>query len=507
MNLHDIEKLQARMKKEISRAIKKNKLQYSIELIDAYADSCQRINNILRDDEIESYLRTISESYIDRECSLPELDAKTVVLYDQIGTTICLGLQYLRALVDKGYNVVYIYESPIHPIKSDMLEEVKKVCKDYYIFSSRKVFDLKGKYLANEIRRIILKYRPANIIMHQEATGALAMTLMYSLAGITRYKIIPGDHHFYLGYDCFDYFLDFRPFGWSTSHYERRLPIDKIINNTYYPIINDNLDFQGFPSDTDGKVIVLSGGASYKFEGSNVFYELLEHILTIDGVVFVFMGKPTSKLVEMKNDSRYANKIFFLGYRKDFSQVLKKIHILFNSYPFSGGLFCQTAAYYQKPIIAYSKDSLRSENCVEDILGLASNGSQITTTSIESFKKQVEKLIEDHNYYIEKGNECKKMLVTKEYFDNRLDRILRGECEHIPYNFEYVDRSERIAVNIQNNNKIEPCVFLFPSKVLGLRFFYFMRFLKLDLIKHFWYIFVHAFSNNVMLRKILMKKD
>lgn len=503
MNIKSITKIQDTLKREIRLSLDKNNLQRAIDLIDAYAYSCQWINNILRDDTIETCLKEISLRYISQEQTHESLDYKTIVFYDQIGTTICLGLQYLRALSKLGFNIIYIFENGLHSINNDFYKEVQLLCKEYYVFSSRKIHDKNGDFLANVIRKIILDHKPANIIVHQEATGALAMSMLYSIKGITKYKIIPGDHHFYLGYDCFDYFINFRPFGWSTSLYERKLPAEKIYNNSYYPIINDDIDFYGFPFETKGKIIILSGGATYKFAGSDEYYDILKSLLTIDNVVFVFLGYPTKELKLLKNNILYSNKIYFLGYRKDFSQIIRRIDILYNSYPFSGGLFCQTAAYYKKPIIAYTSEELKSANNVEEILGFPEKGKSITFTNKRQAIKYAKKLIFDKQFRQNQGELCNRMLVTEPYFNNRLNTILRKECSTINYNVINFDRQPLIDLYLHINNEVRADVLKLPSRVLGFKIFLTFRFLKYDLFKHFKYIVISICSGIYQLRKIV----
>ena len=506
MQIKDIEKIQNVLKHEMRTSLKRKNLQKTIELIDAYADATQRVNNILRDDEVENIIENIADLYIDQSADIFNGDEKSVVFYDQIGTCICLALQYLRALSFNGYKITYIYESSIHAVNPRLIEEIKDICYTLQIFDTKNVY-CSNKFVANDIRDIILKANPSKIIVHQEATGALAMSVLYSIRGATKYKIIPGDHHFYLGFKCFDYFLEFRRFGWSTAVYERHIPADKIYNMPYYPLIDEFVAFQGFPFNRNNKVVIGAGGASYKFQGSTLFYSLLERILeNSDNAVFVFIGVPTEQMKELSQQEKMKSKIFLLGYRRDFSSLIKNIDILINSYPFSGGLFCQTAAYHNKPILSFSNESYFIENCVDDLLGKPDINNLITFTSKTDFISEAMKLIADEQYRKERGQKNHDMLTTKYEFDERLDLILSGKCESIAdLQIEYIDRSCRIDNYLKINNQEEPTVLLFPSKILGVSIFWKFSFLKKDLLRHFKYIVIHILSYYSILQKIKHK--
>ena len=61
MEIKDIERIQSIIKNDINNNIKIGNIDEAILLIDTYADMTQRINNILRDDEIENQIKILSE--------------------------------------------------------------------------------------------------------------------------------------------------------------------------------------------------------------------------------------------------------------------------------------------------------------------------------------------------------------------------------------------------------------------------------------------------------------
>lgn len=506
MNLKDIVKIQDVLKKDMKKALNKGKVEKTIQLIDCFADTTQRINNILRDDDVEDAIKTLSQKYIDSSGDIVNGDSNTIVMYDQIGTTACLGVQYLRGLVACGYKIIYIFENYNFnaSIASGLRKEVEKYCSEYYEFNSRNVYQ-NGKFLGNTIREIIIKANPSKIIVHPQATGALGMVVMHSIKGSRKFRIVPGDHHFYIGYDCFDHFIEFRPFGWSTAIYERHIPASKIYSLSYYPIIDEFVSFQGFPEGTKGKVILASGGATYKFQGSNDFYINLESILEkSDKAVFVFMGRPSIQLLELSQKDNLKDKIFFLGYRKDFAAVMKNIDILINSYPFSGGLFCQTAARFSKPILAYSPESLRVANAVEDLLGGAKNGECITLADRNQFLQHAADMIDSEEYRKKWGAFANSIQQTEENFNSQLNDLLNENYPTLEgVDIYYVDRTIRIEqyIQIRNSGTLD---YLMPiSRLYKFKMFIKFYFLKSIIWKNLNFILKNIFASIPGFRKIM----
>ena len=508
MEVKDIEKIQKVIKNDIRKSLRKGKVEKAIRLIDCFADTTQRINNILRDDDIEDALRELSDKYIDSSIDITDGDKNTIVMYDQIGTTACLGVQYLRGLAACGYKIIYIYEDYnfMSAISTGMLGEVKKYCLEFYEFNSHCVYQ-NGKFLGNTIRDIIIRANPSKIIMHPQGVGALGMAILFSIKGARKYRIVPGDHHFYIGYDCFDRFIEFRSLGCSSAIYERKIPAEKIYKLSYYPIIDEFVPFQGFPEGTKGKVIIGSGGAIYKFQGSDIFYNILESILSrTKNSVFVFMGVPSEQLLKLSKKDCIKGKVFLLGYRKDFAAVMKHIDILFNSYPLSGGLFCQTAARFAKPILAYSPESSRSENAVENILGKAKNGEQITISNTEKLVEHAVKLIESRSYRKEWGELAHSIQQTPENFNNQLNNILNEEYPTLDGKcVEYFDRTSKIEHYISIRKTGNPDYLMPISRVYKFSVFYRFLFLRYDILHNIKFVLLNIFSRYLFLRRLAIR--
>ena len=295
---------------------------------------------------------------------------------------------------------------------------------------------------------------------------------------------------------CFNYFIEFRPFGWSASVYERHIPKEKIFNLNYYPILDEFIPFAGLPKGTQGKVIIGAGGSTYKFQGSDFFYEAVNTILSsVDNAVLVFIGESSKQLINLSKQNHLKNKIYLLGYRKDFTAIMKNIDILLNSIPFSGGLFCQTAAYYSKPILSYSDDDVYKDNAVEDILGLAHNGEKITITSKTIFIKQAIKLIGDAEFRKKMGTYAFNIQQKEKTFNQELKSLLEGQSLTLhEFDIEKIDRTPRVMSYLKIKNENDPDQLLPIARKYGISILRFLRFSPLTIIANFRYIFHHVLA-------------
>lgn len=454
LELRHIKRIYKRIKRDIQYNLQHENIARVFELIDTYADVSQRINDIFRDDDIEKWLEEIAEHYIHVTENESTTDCKKVIFYDQIGSTVCLSLQYIRALIANGYEILYIFESTCYSLYPTLRAELESHNIGIYSFNS----DIRNTKtvlsLAKQVQKVILDFAPSKLIIHSPAFGAFGASVLYSLKGITRYRIVPGDHHFYIGYNCIDYFLEFRNFGIKVATEERHIDRKFIFLLPYYPIIDKFVDFQGFPVDIKNKICFAAAGAPYKFYGSDYFFRFSKWLLhTYDNCILFFIGSYTKDLKSFIEKEHLENQFIFLGYRKDFTTCIQNVDILINSYPRSGGLVCQTAAYFEKPIVSYTTDNDATSRSVRAILGAEKNDSSISFTVESELKKYVDNLIFNLSFRISEGKRVKSMLQTKENFDSRLEDILSNKIK--PDSFVdnrtcNLDNRKQIYIQLQN---------------------------------------------------------
>jgi hypothetical protein len=391
-------------------------------LIDNYAVLNQTINCIFRDDVIENILKEIGEKEIGVSTSTSSAN-KRIVFYDQIGTTICLGLQYLRGLIANGYEILYIFESPSRKVNPSIIKEVQEYCSKILVFEKKSSISL-GKKIQSEIEA----FQPSKLICHCSADGALAQTIFYSLKNIEIFRIVPGDHHFYIGVGCTDYFFEYRRFAIKVAAEERKIPLEKIYKLPYYPIITSFCDFQGFPKEADGKVVILAAGSEYKFHGSNWFFDTSEWILKHhENAVIIFLGGKSKQIESYVEEKGLKGKFLLVGYRKDFVECMKHADMFLNSYPMGGGLVGLTAINLSKPVISHFDEYNGLQNSIRSFLGAEDIESPISFSNDERLKAYVSQLVNDEHFRMEEGHRMKSMAQTKEKFDEMLGKYLNYE--------------------------------------------------------------------------------
>lgn len=486
MNIADINKAQEILRKDLQKSLNEHKYSKSVKLIETFSEVTRRVNNIKKDDVIEDSLRQLS-LLCKSENILIEYQKRTVVFYDQIGTTVCLGVQYLRGLISAGYKVVYVYESYRAPISPELFNVITSLGIEYKLFYPSTPFFSNSCYIGKQIVDFIISIKPEIIVMHPSASDAIGMSVMYALKDIKKYYIVPGDHHFYAGMHSADYLIEFRDFGISVSVNERKINPSKIYKLPYYPIIDELSEFIGYPIDVSDKVVFVTAGATYKFLGSNLIYDIWKRILKYENTVIFYMGEPGDSIKKFVKKEEFNHRFYFLGYRKDFIQCIKNADVFVNSYPYPGALVSQTAARFSKPIVSYSEEKDFLGKNIEEMLG--GYGRILTKTSLDALYNYIDKLSTDRLYRESEGKKAKELLQTKEKFDRGLQRILNNECKTVDYVEELeVDPVLASAPYISQQNKWQPNIFVPLILQYGFLFLTKFAFFYKDILKNPFYI-------------------
>lgn len=477
------------IRKDIISIYKKQNYKRLFSIIDSYAVLNQTVNIIFRDDAIEKVLKDVGEKVIGASTQ-KVVTNKKIVFYDQIGTTICLGLQYLRGLVADGYDILYIFEHPERKVNKSMLDEARQACSKVLVYEQKSTI-----VLAKEIQSEIEKFGASKLICHCPADGAMANSIFYSIPNVERFRIVPGDHHYYIGLDCIDHFLEFRKFSIKVAAEERQIPLEKIYKLPYYPIISSFCDFQGFPEEANGKVKILAAGSEYKFHGSDWFFETSKWILkNHENTVIIFLGGKSAQVVNFVEDNELNDRFLLLGYRKDFVECMKHADMFLNSYPMGGGLVGLTAINLLKPVISHFDDYNGLQNSIRGFLGAEDVDSPISFKDDKLMKEYITRLVDDSLYREREALRMKGMAQTKEMFDNMLSGYLNGELPHvaeIPTESCHLDK--RVESYIKLQNEFLPTVLNMLIKIYGITFIMRFPFLKGFVLEHFrvvlgWYL-------------------
>jgi len=382
-----------------------------------FIESCARIaynyNIIYFDKKLEKCLKSISESVLPNQ----EFDGvpERYVFYDYFGNTKVLTQQYLRALMAWGVEFMYIHEG-----SEPFSEVLKSEIADYGL---AKIVQLKAANSIekmNEAKTYITNYKPSKAFIHTAPWDVMGICLWNSITQVDRYMINLTDHAFWLGKNAFDYVLEFRSYGYNLSYQAREITKAKLLLQPYYPIQND-MPFEGFPINIEGKVVGFSGSSFYKIYGRNgKFLKLIKRMLDENSdFVFFLAGwgidEPIREFIKLNN---FEDRFIILGERKDIDQVFKHIDLFINTYPFIGGLMTQLAVVNKKAIISYTSDDL-TFNFVEDFLPIDKQVAG-SIKDEEVFIKEAGLLIRNVNYRSQNVNSYSKSVPSVDEFNNLL---------------------------------------------------------------------------------------
>lgn len=443
---------------KVCRRIKKmafssfNKYQYdkSLDYIETVARINYNFNFVYTDLELENLLKNISSEVISVKEFKPIRGR--FVFYDFYCAGKVLDLQYIRALISWGCEFLYIVERNDWNILQNVLPEVLR-------YDKAEVFELDAS-LSN-IQRIqlaynkIVEYRPQKAFLQIVPWDVIAVTLFNALPQIERYQINLTDHTFGLGVKCIDYSIEFRDLGCIVSQEKRGIPKERLLLQSYYPII-DKGNFEGFPKQvTSDKTVIFSGSSYYKIYGkAGMFFKMLKGILDMNSsVIILFAGtgdsKPFEKFIEENN---YSERIILLGFRSDINEILENCDIYLDTYPLGGGLMAQLAAVHTRPILSYA-DSKQLLNDVESIV-CANQDLQvrIACNTLESFLEEASKLIDDKEYRMQKGIELKHCVINPNDFNKKLYTLIMENKNNIDLNHYTIDYEDVADLYLEISN-------------------------------------------------------
>ncbi|MCC8142836.1 MAG: hypothetical protein LIO97_02185, partial [Tannerellaceae bacterium] len=417
------------------------KLAFSAYKTDDYSDVINKIdlasiiaynlNWIYQDEEIEKLLQNLSKRIFSEVTNNYIPVRERVIFYDQIGNATVLTLQYLRALMAANVEFMYILDPSRHTKPEKILSELEGYPK-----VKVEILDKDIKIRLNSLKEVynkIVNFGAEKAFIHAPAEGAFGVILWNALPFIKRYRIVPGDHHFYIGTSVTDHCIEFRTYGATLAVEKRGFSSSQISFQQYYPIVSET-EFKGFPFKTnDEDIIMLSGGAFYKvLDQKNTFYKILKELVTrYPRLIICFAGSGDSEsFMDFIYKNCLQNRIYLLGYRNDINEVVKHCHIYLGTYPIVGGLMSQYAAMNAKPILQYSSPDL-SINNIEEIIGI-NKDTQIIRKKLDQFFKYAQRLIDDKIFRAKEGKTLYENRVTEEIFQENFKRYLKSDFPDTP---------------------------------------------------------------------------
>lgn len=441
-------KIKRRAEKEFSR----RDILSSLKDISLAAHVAYLFNFIFRDDELEQLISHISDKVINkRDIEVRgNKSSQRFVFIDSFGLpNKGLTQQYLRALI--LMNVPFLY------VINGNADENNEIFQDVCSFPIGEIFHVAGKNELEKIEKIYSKienYQPNAVFFHISPWDVVATTVLYAIPDtIKKININLTDHAFWLGAGNFDYNLEFRDYGATISYEKRGFQKSQIIINPFYPII-PNSAFQGFPKESENKIILFSGGNYNKIYGEKgKFMFMMKEVLKQNpNAVILFAGTGINRNPLEKFVKNYGleNRLLLLGERKDIDKVFENCDIYLNTYPISGGLMSQYAAYYGKPIVSFLPED--NSNKIEKIIFVNSNQEvKLTFQELEEYYSQIHKLVNDIQYRKEIGNKIKEALTTKESFDRSVKEILTNPISS-NFHAEKIEYEKIFEQNLELHN-------------------------------------------------------
>ncbi|MCK4663291.1 MAG: hypothetical protein KAT68_10525 [Bacteroidales bacterium] len=323
------------------------------------------------DEDIEHDLKSITEKSCPAYKFTPDISHDRIVYYcSWLGDNGALVEQYLDYFASSEFNVLIIVpdkkETRMGPTIIQKIKSTKNV----------QLFIPKSKNILNKINEIRVKIqlvKPYFAFQHFWPNDVIGFSIFCDLTMTKRFFINHGDHIYWFGKNCADYFIEYRKFGIALSVYRRGININNILHIPFYPINNQSA-FSGFHFDPKEKIIGIGGANLYKYylDKNLTYFKIIADLLT-KNKNFIFLlcgaGNP-DKIIDMIKKADVENRFFYLGKRKDYYSLIGKCNILFESYPFRGGLTMLFAIEQKIPVIGITSD-YNSSGSIQDFLGIS----------------------------------------------------------------------------------------------------------------------------------------
>lgn len=412
-------------KRKAFKSYKEGSLKESLKCI-SYCGSVAwfaPINTQYCDIELETLIQKISKRKKTDNASLGKKENRIVFYNSQLIDSGALTEQYLNYFIQNKFEVLFI----VPDIKSTLLgsgilkriEQISLITLFVPTFKDKleKIHAIENEINRFGAQRAFLHFTPADVV---------GFASFCNLSEITRYFIVHNDHTFWFGQNCSDYFIEFRKFGYRLAIERRGIEPSKIYHLPFYPI-KQTIPFNGFPVDVEGKIIGFSGANLYKyyFDPELRYFKAIKQLLHQNpDFIFFLAGYGDSAIVEeFIEANNLQNRFIFLGKRNDFYELVRKIDILFESYPFKGGLTVLYGVDNHKAITGIGEDR-NASGSLEDFFDLTTYQQP---QNFEDFINEADMLIKSKSAREANAAKFKNIKYTRTDFEIGLTSILKGE--------------------------------------------------------------------------------
>ena len=278
------------------------------------------------------------------------------------------------------------------------------------------------------------------------------LAFMQMSGKMKRYQINLTDHAFWLGRQAFDFCLEFRDFGANVSRIHRNIPMRKILKQPYYPFVDEDISFAGFPFEKEeGDFVIFSGGTCYKtIDRENSYYRIVDFCLhEFPHTKFWYAGtvnieSHANPLIELAK--KYRGRVFCSDERSDLLQILQHVDMYLNTCPQIGGLMTQYSVLAGRPPITFR--CLPKSAGAESVLLPHTEPLGIEFTDMNKLFSEIKRFIGDPVY--RSGKEAcmnaMKLVVTEDEFAENLKRIIWEDQSNYDISWFAVDMSTQKAL-------------------------------------------------------------
>ncbi|TYZ27785.1 glycosyltransferase family 4 protein [Selenomonas caprae] len=401
----------------------------AMRIVSLQANMSYQYNQYYLDGELEKVWQSLL-SYLPRENKRQATDSKRVLWYDAFGLgNRGLAYIYLQALDKLGYEILYITYDGVQSTLT-RINEIVGMGRHKTIFLPHGDFISQYEALTRHIIAWGATYNFLYTTPH-DVTGIGAFQNLP--AGFRRYQVNLTDHAYWLGMDAFDICIEFRDFGAYISHALRQIPKKKLRKLPYYPTVDKEAKFQGFPFDRkNGSKVMFSGGSIYKtVDKESTFYQIVAELLTANpNLLFWYAGNkrvPAFKALEQK----FPGRVTFTAERSDLYQVLEKVDVYLNTYPVSGALMLQYAALAGKVPFTLIHD--------DDAYGILLSDDGVYYLSRDEMVRSINRYINDEEYRRDLDMPMKEAVITPDKFQDNLQKLLTEDYTDYGIKYQAVD--------------------------------------------------------------------
>ncbi len=407
-----------KLKKIISKAEKEKNNELILEATEAIAFIECSWNQRFTDDYLEQEMELVCNR-TRPEQGLKENKNKVCIFHDGFGVDMWSGLMYIyvSALLSLGYQIIYITNEDKKDSQPEFHKamEGKNIIYEYY-----KMCGMNRVRQAADIDYIINKYTPSIAFLYISPWDTSSILAYSWNENIKRFFINATDHTFWVGKSAFDVCIEFRNYGAAISEQYRKIDHKQIAILPFYPVVNQNIEFEGFPFQTEGYKILFSGGAPYKtYDKNNSYFKMVDSILSKHKDV-IFIYAPQSGELRCKEvKAKYPDRFFTVEKRKDLFQVLKRAYAYISTYPITGGLMTQYAVMAGKyPFTVWNEDAQGS------LLG--EDERLLFFDTIQDMEEDIDKAINNEEYMREKERKIERRVISESEFTAELARIIEN---------------------------------------------------------------------------------